>query len=447
MTEKVIKLLNDKKYNDLHNFLETLNCADIAMLLEEFDGEDLIVIYRLLSKEKAVDTFSYIAPTVQEKLIEAFTDKELKEVTSKLFLDDTVALIGEMPSNVVKRILKHTNPDQRKLINEILNYPDDSAGSIMTIEFVDLKSHLTVEEAFSRIRAIGLNKETIYTCYVLNESRLLEGIVTVKDLLLADKATKICDIMEKNLIVANTLEDKEEVAKKFNKYDLLAIPVVDQENRLVGIITIDDAIDVIQDENTEDFEKMAAMSPAEDTYFRTSVFQHAKNRIMWLLVLMVSATITGEIINRYNAAFAAIPLLVSFIPMLMDTGGNCGSQSSTLVIRGLAVDEIRLKDFFKVLWKEIRVAVIVGIVLAFVTSIRILIQYNYVTYKLKLSLVIGLSLVVTVTISKTLGCILPMLAKKLNVDPAIMAAPLITTIVDTCSIMIYFTFALHILNI
>ena len=313
----------------------------------------------------------------------------------------------------------------------------------MTIEFVDLKASMTVEDAFERIRKYGVNKETIYTCYVLDKSRHLEGIVTVKELLLADMSTCIADIMNTNLIKVNTLEDKEEAAKKFDKYDLLALPVVDQEDRLVGIITIDDAVDVIQEANTEDFEKMAAMNPSDDTYFHTSVFKHAKNRIMWLLILMLSSTITGLLITKYENAFAAIPILVSFIPMIMGTGGNCGSQSATLIIRGLAIDEIRARDFFRVVSKETLVALVVGLALAIANGIRIMIQYH----QLRLAVVIGLTIMVTVWMSKLMGCMLPMAAKKLKLDPALMAAPLITTIVDTCSILVYFSIATRIFDL
>lgn len=443
MQERVLQLLESKRYNELKKELESMNSADIAQFLSEVKSEDMILLYRFLTKDTAVDTFSYMDTEDQERLIHAMTDKELHDVTTELFLDDTVDLIEEMPANIVKRILMQAHPDQRKLINEFLKYPSDSAGSVMTIEFIDLKATMTVEDAFTRIRKIGLDKETIYTCYVLDDSRRLQGIVTVKDLLLAQKDTVLSEIMETNLITVSTHEDKEEAVKKFNKYDLLALPVVDQEYRLVGIITIDDAVDVMQDENTEDFEIMAAMAPSEDTYFRTSVFQHAKNRIVWLLVLMLSATITGMLITKYENAFQAIPLLVAFIPMLMDTGGNCGSQSSTLVIRGMAIDEIRSKDFLRVLFKEVRVALLVGVTLGAVNALRILIQYQDGF----LAIVVGLTLVATVCLSKVLGCVLPMIAKKLKLDPALMAAPLITTIVDTCSIMIYFTIAMKIMNL
>ncbi|BBF45128.1 magnesium transporter [Lachnospiraceae bacterium KM106-2] len=443
MRKEIITFLRNSQYNELKNYLMEMNSADVAQILVELSPENMLFLFRLLEKDMAADTFAYMESEFQEKLIRAMSDAELKDVVSKLYLDDTVALIGELPANLVKRILKQTQPSQRALINEFLKYPSDSAGSFMTIEFVDLKASMTVKEAIDRIRKVGVNKETIYTCYVLDKCRRLEGIVTVKGLLLAENDTCISEIMNTNPIMVTTLEDKENVAKKFEKYDLLSMPVVDQENRLVGIITIDDAMDVMQEENTEDFTKMAAISPSEDSYFGTSVFKHARNRFVWLLALMLSATVTGLLITKYENAFAVVPLLVSFIPMLMDTGGNCGSQSSTLVIRGLAIEEFYTKDFLRVLWKEIRVSLLVGVGLAVVNGIRIVIQYNDVS----LAVVVGLTLICTVALSKCLGCILPMLAKKMNLDPALMAAPLITTVVDTCSIIIYFTIATHIMNL
>ena len=379
----------------------------------------------------------------REKLIQDLTDAELRSVMDELFMDDTVDLIEEMPSNIVPKILKAVSKADRKVINELLKYPEDSAGSMMTTEFIDLKENMTVEDALQRIRDIGTDSETIHTCYVLNSNRILQGIINIKDILLANKDTVIKDIMETNIISVNTTDDQEDVAKVFDKYDFYALPVVDTENRLVGIVTVDDAINVLREEISEDFEKMAAIQPNEDGYFGTSVFKHAKNRILWLLILMLSSAITGGIITEYENAFAAVPLLVAFIPMIMGTGGNCGSQSSTLIIRGLATDEISLKDVFKVLWKEIRVSVIVGIVLAIVNGIRIMIQYQ----DLQLAIVIGLTLIGTVTLAKMLGCLLPLLAKKLKLDPAIMAAPLITTLVDIFSILVYFQIATAIMGL
>ncbi len=442
--EEIKYLVENKRFTELKNKLKDMNSADISEILDELDDvESVIIVFRLLDKEKAGITFSHMESDMREKLIHAFTDRELKNVLDELFMDDTVDLIEEMPSNVVPKILKAIPKEDRKIVNELLKYPDDSAGSIMTTEFIDLKENMTVEEALKRIRKIGTDSETIYTCYVLNEERILKGIINIKDILLSKKETTIGTLMETNIISVNTLEDQEEVAKMFDKYDYFALPVVDHENRLVGIITVDDAINVLQEEVAEDFEKMAAISPTEDGYFETSVFKHAKNRIVWLLVLMLSAAITGNIITQYENAFAAVPLLVSFIPMIMGTGGNCGSQSSTLIIRGLATDEIELKDIFKVLWKEIRVSIVVGIVLAIVNGIRIMIQYD----DMQLAIVLGITLMVTTTIAKILGCLLPMTAKKLKLDPAIMASPLITTLVDVCSILVYFQVATSIMGL
>ena len=441
--EEVEKLLEEKKYNVLKEKLKMVNSADIPTILEDLDKENVVKLFRILPKEQAGEAFSYMEPYMKEKLIQDLTDTELKGIINELFMDDTVDLIEEMPSNVVKKILKVVNAKDRKIINELLQYPEDSARSIMTTEFIDLKETMTVEQALQRIRDIGIDSETIYNCYVLNKNRVLLGIIDIKEILISKKEQVIKELMTTNVISVNTLEDQEDVAKLFDKYDMYAIPVVDTENRLVGIITVDDAINVLQDETSEDFEKMAAMSPSEKGYFETSVFHHAKNRIVWLLVLMLSSAITGGIITNYEQAFAAVPLLVAFIPMIMGTGGNCGSQSSTLIIRGLATDEIELKDIFKALWKEFRVSIIVGITLAIVNGIRIMIQYD----DLQLAIVIGLTLIATVALSKALGCLLPMLAKKLKLDPAIMATPLITTLVDIFSILVYFQIATAIMHI
>ena len=441
--DEITKLLEEKKYNVLKEKLKEINSADIPPLLEELDKESVVKLFRILPKEQAGEAFSYMEPYMKEKLIQDLTDAELKGILNELFMDDTVDLIEEMPSNVVKKILKVVNAKDRKIINELLQYPEDSAGSIMATEFIDLKETMTVEQALQRIRDIGIDSETIYNCYVLNRNRVLLGMINIKEILISKKEQIIKDLMTTNVISVNTLEDQEDAAKIFDKYDLYAVPVVDNENRLVGIITVDEAINVLQDETAEDFEKMAAMSPNEKGYFETSVFKHAKNRIVWLLVLMLSSAITGGIITNYEEAFAAVPLLVAFIPMIMGTGGNCGSQSSTLIIRGLATDEIELKDIFKALWKEFRVSIIVGITLAIVNGIRIMIQYN----DIQLAIVIGLTLIATVALSKALGCLLPMLAKKLKLDPAIMATPLITTLVDIFSILVYFQIATAIMHI
>lgn len=441
--EEVKKLLENKKFNELKEKLKEMKSADISAILDELDKESVIKVFRILSKEKAGMTFSYMESDMREKLIQDLTDVELKNVLDELFMDDTVDLIEEMPSNVVTRILKSVSKEDRKTINELLKYPDDSAGSIMTTEFIDLKEEMTIEDALERIRKIGTDSETIYTCYVLSANRILQGLINIKDIVLADKNKKIKDLMETSIISVTTTEDQEEVAKKFDKYDFYALPVVDNENRLVGIVTVDDAINVLQDEVAEDFEKMAAIQPNEDGYFETTVFKHAKNRILWLLILMLSSTVTGAIITNYQEAFAAVPLLVAFIPMIMGTGGNCGSQTSTLVIRGLATDEIYLKDVFKVLWKELRVSFIVGFILAIINGLRIFAQYQ----NMQMVITIGLTLMVTVSLSKMFGCLLPLLAKRFKLDPAIMAAPLITTLVDTFSILVYFKIAMIIMGI
>jgi len=441
--EEVLELLEQKKFNDLKKYLERINGADFPSIFEAIKDEDMIVIFRLLNKEEAAEIFAELDSDMQERLINSFTDKELKYVIDNLFMDDTVDMIEEMPSNVVKRILKNVSESDRKIINEILNYPDDTAGSIMTTEFVDLKENMTVEDAFKKIKKIGLKKETVYNCFVLDVNRKLLGVLDLKDLLVAERDEKITDLMDDNVITVTTLDDKEDVAKIFDKYDYIALPVVDKENRLVGIVTVDDAIDVMQEEVSEDFEKMAAISPNEDGYYKTSVLQHAKNRIVWLLFLMVSSIVTGAVITHYETAFAALPILVSFIAMIMGTGGNCGSQSSTLVIRGLAVDEIKPKDFFKVWWKEIRVSLIVGIIMAIVNCIRILIQYH----DFQLGMVVGLTLIIAIALAKSIGCLLPLICKKLKLDPAIMAAPLISTLLDTCSCLIFFNVAVIIMGL
>ena len=443
MIEEVNELFKSKSFNKLHDYLEELNSADIPLLFDNLEEDECLVVYRLLSKTKAAEVFTYMESDMQEKLINALTDKELKAVIDELFMDDTVDLIEEMPSNVVKRILKTVNVKDRKVINELLNYPEDSAGSIMTTEFVDLKEKMTVEQAIEKIKKIGDDKESIYTCYVLDDTRELVGVVSLRDIILSKPGTSLKELIVQNPVTATTLEDQEDVAKKFEKYDVTAIPVVDKENRLVGIITIDDAIDVLQEEVKEDFSKMVALTPAEDSYFRTSVFAHAKNRILWLLLLMLSSMITGTIITNYENAFASVPILVAFIPMLMDTGGNCGSQTSTLIIRGLAKDEIRIKDFLRAWWKEARVAILVGFGLVVANTIRIMIQYN----NLELATVVGITLMGVVFLSKSLGCILPIAAKKIKLDPAIMAAPIISTIVDTCAVLLFFNVALLIMDI
>lgn len=447
MREKVIALLSEHKIPRLCRILKQMSPQDIAALAAEIPEEYLPLLFRILTKDTAAEVFVEMDSDLQETLITAFSDRELQEVLTKLFADDTVDIIEEMPANVVTKILRNSSPLRRAQINELLKYPADSAGSIMTLEYVDLKKDMTVEEAFAKIRRTGPDRETIYTCYVTDESRRLIGTVSAKDLMLAQSENVINDIMTTNFISVLTTEDRESAAMLFDKYDLLAIPVVDTENRMVGIITFDDAIDVLREESTEDIEKMAAMSPSEDTYFKTSVFTHAKKRIVWLLVLMLSATITGGIITRYESAIAAVPLLVAFLPMLMDTGGNCGSQSSTMMVRGLALGEIKTGDFWRAIFKEFLIALTVGVALAAVNTVRVLIMNRSDPLKFKLALVTGLALMCAVVIAKLLGCALPMLAKKIKIDPALMSAPIITTMLDACSVLIYFVIASAVLHI
>lgn len=439
--EKILSLLKEKKYSALKALVKDMNEVDLAEVFEElYEREEpdmLLMLFRLLPKEIAAQTFSYMDSDVQQSLIGALSDHELAYILDDMYMDDYVDLIEEMPANVIKRLLSNSSAENRSLINEYLQYPEDSAGSIMTNEYVYLKRKLTVKQAFDVIRKNGVDKETIYTCYVISSERKLEGVVTVRELLLADPDETVDTIMSTNVIFAHTLDDKEEIAKMFSRYDMLSMPVVDKEDRLVGIITVDDAVDVLQEENTEDFEKMAGMAPSEDTYLRMSVFTIAKNRFVWLLILMLSAMITGAMLEHFENAIASIPLLVAFIPMLMDTGGNSGTQSSTSIIRGMALDEIESKDFFRVWFKEIRVALLVSLGLAVVNFTRIAIQYRDVL----VAATVSLTLVATVCIAKSLGCILPMLASKLKLDPALMATPILTTITDACSVLVYFSLA------
>jgi len=431
-----IKLLAQREFKAVRSILDVMNEVDIASLLSTLSDKELALAFRLIPKDKAAEVFSNMDTSMQTYLVTMFTEKELKELLDDLYMDDTVDMLEELPANLVKRILATVSASDRSMINQLLNYPEDSAGSIMTTEYVDLREEMTVGQAMAHIKKTGIHKETIYTCYI-TERRKLVGIVSAKDLMTTDDNVPIKDLMETEIISVYTHADQEQVAQLFTKYDLLALPVIDQDSRMVGIVTFDDAMDVMVDEATEDITKMAAINPSEKTYFETSVFQHAKNRIPWLLILMFTSIITGTIITRYENAFAAIPLLVSFIPMLMDTGGNCGSQSATLIIRGIALDEIRFTDLFKVMFKEFRISLIVGAFLALANGVRIFIQYH----NPGLAVVIACSLMGTVIMAKLVGCILPLLAKKVNLDPAIMASPLITTLVDTFSILIYFNIA------
>lgn len=442
--EKLLELVNEKQFRRVKEQLAEANEADIAELIGELDVEKKVVVFRMLPKELSSDVFACLEPEDQEHIINSIGDYELKYIVEDLFVDDAVDMLEELPANVVKRVLKIATPDTRNLINQFLNYPENSAGSIMTAEYVGLKQRMTVEEAFAYIRKNGVDKETIYTCYVMDSKRALEGVVTVKDLLMNPYETVIRDIMDTHVIKAVTTDDQEEVMDMFQRYDLLSLPVVDHENRLVGIVTVDDIVDVMEQEATEDFEKMAAMAPSEKPYLKTSVLQLAKNRILWLLILMISSMVTGGILAKYENAFAVIPLLVTFIPMLTDTGGNAGSQSSTLIIRGMAVGEIETADIFRVIWKEVRVGVVVGIILGMVNYVRLVIMYPGSEM---ICLTVVLSLFATVLLAKTIGCVLPIAAKVLRLDPAIMAAPLITTIVDAFSLVIYFQLACKLLNL
>ena len=432
--DQIIKFLEERNFKELKEELENLHPVDLVDAIEELDKKQRMLVFRLLSKEEAAEVFTDMNSDMREELLEALTDSELKEIMDEMYVDDTVDVLEEMPANVVDRLLMATDEETRKQINTLLQYPEDSAGSIMNIEYISLRKEMTVADAILKIRQVGINRETIYTCYV-TEKRKLIGVVDVKDLLTAGESRLIEEIMDENVIYARTLDDQEQVANQINKYGLVAIPILDHEDCMVGIVTVDDAMLVLQDETTEDISIMAGVSPNEDSYFGTSVFQHAKNRSLWLMLLMLSATVTGEILGRYEDAMAVMPVLITFIPMLMGTGGNCGSQSSTLVIRGLAVGEIEFQDIFRVLFKEIRVAVVVGLMLAVVNGLRIYIMYDQ---NVMLAVALGLTMIAVVSMAKCIGCILPLLAKKLGLDPAIMAAPLITTILDTCTILVYF---------
>ena len=450
LLEKIEDYLNRKRYADLRDLLLPMEAADIASLCTEL-GEKVPLVFRLLPKELAAEVFVELDSGEQELLISSFSNTELKEVLDELYLDDTVDIVEEMPANVVKRILRHSDPEMRKSINEILKYPEDSAGSIMTTEFVDLKETMTVEDALKRIRRTGPDKETINICYVTDERRHLIGLLTIRTILLAEEDDVIGDIMERNLIAVQTLDDQEAVARALSKYDFLALPVVDKENRLVGIITVDDAIDVLQEEVTEDIEKMAAILPSDKPYLKTSTIETYKARIPWLLLLMISATFTGQIIASFEKALAAATILTAYIPMLMDSGGNCGSQASVTVIRGLSLGEINFTDFFRVLWKELRVAAVCGVTLAAANFVKLMLVdrllFGNPMVTVYVAAVICGTLVCTVVCAKLVGCSLPMLAKKAGFDPAVMASPFITTIVDAISLLIYFQFASAILGL
>ena len=442
--EMIENLLNAKKYASLRDLLTTLNPSDIAAVFLDLPEQSLPLLFRLLPKELAAETFVEMDEDAQEILIRGFSDRELNDVVNELYVDDAVDLVEEMPATVVRRILKQATPELRKTINEILQYPEDSAGSIMTTEYVYLRPHLTVAQSLDLIRQNGIDKETIYTCYVLTTDRKLIGIVSARSLLLAQPDVLISDIMEENVISVQTTTDQEQVALMFNKYNFLAIPVVDAEGRMVGIVTVDDAMDVMQEETTEDIEKMAAILPSERPYLKTGIFATFKQRIPWLLILMISATFTDMIITSFEKALAAQVVLTAFIPMLMDTGGNSGSQASVTIIRGLSLNEIEFKDLPRVIWKEFRVGILCGVVLAAANFLRLLL-FNRI--ELPVALVICLTLVIVVVLAKLVGCSLPMFAKKLKLDPAVMASPFITTIVDALSLLLYFEIASSLLKL
>ncbi len=437
------EILRTRNWTAIRELLDSMNVVDLADVLEQMEGPDAVRVFRMLPKDTAAEVFSYLSHDTQQVIVEAITDREVGGIIDELFLDDAVDFIEEMPANVVKRVLAAVPPEKRDMINHFLNYPEDSAGSIMTVEYVDLKRYFSVAEAFSYIRKHGVDKETIYTCYVIDASRKLLGTVSVRTLLLAREEELVGDIMDQNIISAKTTEDREALTNDFRKYGLLAMPVVDNEDRLVGIVTVDDALTVQEEEATEDFSIMAAISPSEEPYLKTSVFRLARNRVLWLSLLMLSATVTSAIINGFQDALAVMPGLIAFIPMLMGTGGNAGSQSSTLVIRGLALEEVSPADASRVLWKEIRVACLCGGVLVVINFVRMALM----GYSLIVSLTVCLALLSAVVMAKSVGCLLPLGAKRLGLDPAVMASPGISTLVDAGTLLLYFGLAKALLGI
>ena len=444
MKEKILSLVEQGKYAEARKEIISLNVVDTARLFEEIDQQKLLIIFRILPKDFSSDVFKRMSIELQRYVIESITDEEVISILDDLFMDDTIDFLEEMPSNVVKRVLKNTNDKTRLLINQFLNYPVDSAGSLMTIEYVDLKKEMTVKQAIQYIKKTGIDKETINTCYVINSNRILEGVISLRKLILSDDTTVVKDIMDTDVIFINTHDDQEDVAHLFKKYDYYVMPVVDNEDRLVGIITVDDILDVIDQEATEDLQKMAAMQPSEKEYLKTSNWTLARHRVPWLLILMISATFTGGIITRYENALQSVMILASFIPMIMDTGGNSGSQSSTLIIRGLALGELKSSDILKVLWKELCVSGIVGIILSVVNFLRI---YYFGKADILVAVTVSITLFFTVVLAKVVGGVLPIIAKKLKLDPALMAGPLITTVVDAVALIIYFTTATRLLGI
>ena len=432
--ERILQMLDERKFKELKEELEHMYPVDLAELMEDFNQKQLVMVFRLLAKEEAAETFTEMDSDMRETLIGGLTDSELEEVMEEMYLDDTVDVLEEMPANVVDRLLMATDEETRQQINQLLQYPEDSAGSVMNVDYIALRKEMTVAESILKIRQVGINKETIYTCYV-TEKRKLIGMVDVKELLTTSESKTIEEIMDTNVLYAHTTDDQEEAAQTINKYGLIALPIVDHEMCMVGIVTVDDAMDVLQEETTEDISIMAGVNPSDDSYFETTVFEHVKSRLPWLLFLMLSATVTQMIMNRYESALAVMPQLAGFIPMLTGTGGNCGSQSSTLVIRGISVGEIEFGDLFKVIFKEIRVALLISLILSVVNGIRIIIMGQGDAL---IAFTIGLTMACTIVIAKVVGCTLPLVAEKVGLDPAIMATPLISTLVDISTISVYF---------
>ena len=444
MKDLILSLVEQGKYAEARKEIVNVNAVDVAQLFEEVEQTRLLIMFRMLPKDIALGVFTHMSSDLQKRIITSMTDNEAVSILDELFLDDVIDLLEEMPANIVKKLLKNTDKETRELINQFLNYPEDSAGSLMTIEYVDLVKEMTVSQALNHIKETGVDKETIDTCYVMDSNRILEGVVSIRKLILSDDLTVVKDIMNTDVVSANTHDDQEDIASLFKKYDYYVMPVVDNEHRLVGIVTIDDIIDVIDQEVTEDLQKMAAMQPSEKAYLKTSALALAKHRLPWLLILMISAAFTGGIIKRFESALQSVMVLASFIPMLMDTGGNAGSQSSTLIIRGLALGDMRTNDILKVLWKELQVSCIVGLILSSVNFLRV---YFIERTDLLVSITVCFTLFFIVVLAKVVGGVLPIIAKKIKLDPAIMAGPLITTIVDAVALMLYFTTATWLLGI
>jgi magnesium transporter len=436
--DEILELMKARKYTEIRSIISEWNAVHIGDVMEELDRNNSLVFFRMLPKDTAVEVFSYLSNEQQMTIIESITDAEVRNIVNELYFDDMIDILEEMPASIVKNVLQHTKPEERNLINQFLNYPENSAGSLMTIEYVDLRKEMKVSEALDHIKKTAPDKETIYTCYVIDRNRKLEGIVSLRRLILTDRDLTIDEIMNTDVISVHTLDDQEAIAGLFKKYDLIALPVVDNEDRLTGIITIDDAVDVIEQENTEDFHKMAAMAPSEEKYLESGTFSLARNRIVWLIVLMISATFTGMIIRSFEDVLQSVVILAAYIPMLMDTGGNAGSQSATLIIRGMALGDIEIRDILKVVWKELRVSVLVGLSLALLNFLRIIFIERVPA---NVAGVVSVTMFLTIVLAKIVGCVLPIGARKLKLDPAIMASPLITTIVDAVSLVVYFWLA------